>query len=245
MLTSPIQFFPLFLCSKSPLHHLFKIGKANRTQKLLIIYVFPVIKCVWDFLVSVIVISSDSWFQYRYLCLSFKHPPPFFFCTVPRSKSWLWMCQELSNKLSVYWIKLLRNQYLYVWREFGCVILSGSDSPEPCLCTSLPKEKNQVGGTHVSFVYQSARPQTRLLLTGKTNFLFIPRDSLAAFRCKSPSPNLLSPSWTPSPLIPVWNGFLPDEDNPALAVYSLGYLRGLCIVHNRLGCLYLFLPECT
>lgn len=115
MLTSPIQFFPLFLCSKSPLHHLFKIGKANRTQKLLIIYVFLGIKCVWDFLVSVIVISSDSWFQYRYLCLSFKHPP-LFFCTVPRSKSWLWMCQELSNKLSVYWIKLLRNQYLYIWK---------------------------------------------------------------------------------------------------------------------------------
>lgn len=132
------------------------------------------------------------------------NPPPFFFfhCSSPRSKSWLWMCQELCNKLSVYWIKLLRNQYVYMFicleGNLAVLFLSGSDSPEPCLCTSLPKEKNQVGGTHVSFVYKSARPQTRLLLTGKNNFLFILQDNLAAFRCKSPSPQ--PPFSLPNPL---------------------------------------------
>lgn len=169
----------------------------------MIVYVFLGTVCVWDFLVSVTVISCDSWFQYRYLCLSFESTPLLFFhCSRPRSKSWLWMCQELCNKLSVYWIKLLRNQYVYMFicleGNLAVLFLSGSDSPEPCLCTSLPKEKNQVGGTHVSFVYKSARPQTRLLLTGKNNFLFILQDNLAAFRCKSPSPQ--PPFSLPNPL---------------------------------------------
>lgn len=47
------------LCSKTHLYHGFNTGRAKRTQKLLVIYVFLGITCVGDFLVSVI-INYDS-----------------------------------------------------------------------------------------------------------------------------------------------------------------------------------------
>lgn len=212
----------------------------------MVICVFPGTICAWDFLVSIIIIRHDSWFQYRSLHLSFK--PICFIVVLPGATPG---CEWARNYAVSY--QSIEERYwrigVYTFaKEFGYVILNGSDSPKPCLYTSLPEEKNQVV-EHKYLLCTSLLDLKRdYCWQRKTNFLFIPQGNLAAFRCKSPllpAPHLYSPSLPLSPLIPVWNGFLPNEDNPALAVYLLGYLPGLCTVHNRLCCFYLFLPECT
>lgn len=147
------------LCTKSHLLHWFSMRRANRTQKWFVFYGFLGPIHVWDFLVSVIVISWDSWLHHRslHLCCTvvLLGPNPVGDCASNRAVSYQ----------SVEGIYTFEN-------DFGCVLQKGSDSPEPCLRTSLPEEKTQVGGTHVSFVYQSARPQIRLVLTWRNKFPF-------------------------------------------------------------------------
>lgn len=210
-------------------------GRANRTQKWFVFYGFLGPIHVWDFLVSVIVISWDSWLHHRSLRLC---------CTAV-----LLGANPVGECASDRAVSYQSVEGIYTFEnDFGCVLQKGSDSPEPGLRTSLPEEKTQVGGTHVSFVYQSARPQIRLVLTWRNKFPFHSTTYLSCFQMQKPPPHphtLHSPSLSLSPLIPAWNGFLPNEDNPALAVYSLGYLPGLRTVHNRLCRFYLFLPECT
>lgn len=121
------------------------------------------------------------WFSGSYTCVrffGFSHcsqlrlmaspsiSPPLLHSSAPGSKPCRRMCPNRAvSYRSVEGIYTFEN-------DSGCVLQKGPDSPEPGLRTSLPEEKTQVGGTHVSFVYQSARPQMRLVLTWRNTFPF-------------------------------------------------------------------------
>lgn len=121
------------------------------------------------------------WFSGSYTCVrffGFSHcyqlrlmaspsiSPPLLHSSAPGSKP----CGECASNRAVSYQSV---EGIYTFEnDFGCVLQKGSDSPEPCLRTSLPEEKTQVGGTHGSFVNQSARPQIRLVLTWRNKFPF-------------------------------------------------------------------------
>lgn len=131
------------LCSKSHLHYWLNIGRANRTQKLLIMHIFLCIICRWDFVVSVIVINHDSWFPCISLHLWFT---PICSTVVLPGANPGHECG--SNCAIIYYSieKAIEDRYLYLC-NLGMLFWVRFDSPEPCLCTSLPEEENQVGGT--------------------------------------------------------------------------------------------------
>lgn len=183
------------LYSKSHLHHWFNVERANETQKWLVISVFLGNTCVWDFLVSVTVLSWDSWFQYRSLYLSFKS-----ICCIVVPPGANAGCKCARNCAMSYQSieQAIEEWYLYLRKGIWYVILGGSDSPEPCLCTSVPEEKNQVV-QHMYLLCTSLLDLKRdYCWQGKTDFLFIPQGNLAAFRCKSLSLQL--PFSLPNPL---------------------------------------------
>lgn len=109
------------------------------------------------------------WFQSLYqlrLMVSLSISPPLLHSSASGSKPCQRMCQQPCSKLSVCW------RYLYFWKWLWLCSSERVWFTWTLPAHLTPEEKNQVGGTHVSFVYQSARPQIRLVLTWRNKFPF-------------------------------------------------------------------------